>query len=196
MPAHLVRRSSDGIHHENARSEITDSNDREKYGASPRRLSVLKLGSDTTCKHEEQHPENNEIDSLNPAAWTELQFTDKHSEWVIAGAKPTLEREYRHKECRSNHACPCGKLMPVHSRLLTPYKVQLPPSITRTSARIAQGSLGYPGRLGTVSITWACRNLDYRSARGWYWIASARWAGWMLSAAARSAIVRATLSTR
>ena len=115
VPAHLVRRSSHGIHHEGARSEKTDSDDREKNGSNARGLSVLKLGSDTTRKDEQQHSENNEIGDLNPAAWTERQFTDKHSKWCIARAKAALHREYRHKECRSNHACPCRKSVLIHS---------------------------------------------------------------------------------
>src|SRR6185295_12574872 len=98
------------IHDERARNEKADPNDRKKYGTKARCLSPLKLGSDTTRKHEEQHSENNEIDNLNPAAWTKRQFTDKHAAWVIAGAKPPFDREYRHKERRSNHACPCRKL--------------------------------------------------------------------------------------
>ena len=114
VPAHLVRRSSHGIHHEGARSEKTDSDDREKNGSNARGLSVLKLGRDTTRKDEQQQSENNEIGDLNPAAWTERQFTDKHSEWYIARAKPALHREYRHKECRSNHACPCRKSVLIH----------------------------------------------------------------------------------
>jgi hypothetical protein len=56
MQAHLFRKGGHGIHHERTGSEETDSNDREKYGASPRRFSALELGSDTTRKHEEQHP--------------------------------------------------------------------------------------------------------------------------------------------
>ena len=115
VPAHLVRRSSHRIHRERTGSEQTDSNDGEKYGAKARRLSVLELGSDAAREHEEQHPEDDEINYLNPPARTERQFTDIHSECLIAGAKPALEREHRHEKCRANHACPRPKLPPVHS---------------------------------------------------------------------------------
>jgi len=113
MQAHLVARSRCDICNKWTRYKEAESDDRQKDGTRLGCLSLTKLSRQTPCKYQKQDSQNDEIEDLYPAPWTDGKLTNECATRVIAGTKPAFERKYRYKERRPYHARPTCQYTPV-----------------------------------------------------------------------------------
>src|SRR5215469_3538393 len=88
MPAQLVRRRSEAraayrIHVEEARSEKTHPDDRQKYRACFGSSALAKFFGNSAREDQEEDTQHDEVSHLDPAARTERQFADEHPACLV-----------------------------------------------------------------------------------------------------------------